>query len=90
MTVYFPTGRGPGSPPTGKADLQPTGETTMIHVDAAMKPLPPCRPGRLLHTVSTFLLATAAAAVSIGSQQQAYCTESGSVPNIVLILADDK
>jgi len=61
----------------------------MIHVDAAMKPLPPYLPGRLLHTVSTFLLATAAAAVSIGSQQQAYCTESGSVPNIILILADD-
>lgn len=44
---------------------------------------------RLLHCSATFILIIAAALLSILSEKQAVSADSGRVPNIVIILADD-
>lgn len=46
---------------------------------------------RSLKRIATLILTTAiAAALSIQGEKQAECADRGRVPNIVLILADDK
>ncbi len=46
-------------------------------------------PRQLLHRITTLILTTAAAVLSIGPSIAGNCADSRSVPNIVLILADD-
>ena len=46
--------------------------------------------GHLLHRITTFILITATVSLSIGSEKIGICGEKRSVPNIVLILADDQ
>ena len=45
---------------------------------------------QLLHRITTLILTIAAATFSIDSDKNGICAEVRSVPNIVLILADDK
>jgi arylsulfatase A-like enzyme len=45
--------------------------------------------GHLLHRIATFILIACPALLSIGIAKKAYSAEKRSVPNIVLILADD-
>ncbi|NUQ65906.1 MAG: arylsulfatase [Pirellulales bacterium] len=45
--------------------------------------------GQLLHRITTFILTAVTAGVSIGAANYGKSAESTSVPNIVLILADD-
>lgn len=46
-------------------------------------------PHQLLRQITTLTLATVALGLSIGSEKHGSCADSRSVPNIVLILADD-
>ena len=45
--------------------------------------------GHLLHRIATLIIIAATALGSICAENKAYCADSGRVPNIVLILADD-
>jgi arylsulfatase A-like enzyme len=44
----------------------------------------------LLHRIATLLLAVATLVLSIGPSKTVFCAEKRSVPNIILILADDQ
>ena len=46
--------------------------------------------GNLLHRIATLILITIAVALSIDSGNIGLCADKPSVPNILLILADDK
>ncbi len=62
----------------------------MRHFTIGAQPHPANLPSPLPHAITTLILTTATAFVAIGVGEQAQSEESDRVPNIVLILADDK
>ena len=57
---------------------------------AAHPPHPHILTSHWLHRITTLILTSVAAALSIGTEKHGYSADKTSVPNIVLILADDQ